>query len=394
MERRFNYTGTCVPEEHYMVDISPKIAQIREMVDQGLYFTINRARQYGKTTTLSALRRALAGDYLCIDISFESLGDSAFDTEAAFCKVFLLLIQEALEYSRTAVEKRFIRKWYNRRVKDFKALNRHISKMCQKKKIVLMIDEVDASTNFRVYIKFLAMLRDTYLQRKNGKGAAFHSVILAGVYDIKNIKLKMIKEGVYTPHEGESTVYNSPWNIAADFKVDMSFHPEEIATMLAGYEHDHHTGMDIAAVSRELYHWTDGYPFLVSKLCYHIATESQPMGNPLPWPEKPWSKEGIFHAVRLLLWEQNTLFDDLFKNMEYYPDLYDMMYGILILGAQPRYSPHTPVQSRALMFAFIKQDGEYVVISNRIFELLMTTYFMSKDEMRKDRPRRSYVLRE
>ena len=35
---------------------------------------------------------------------------------------------------------------------------------------------------------------------------------------------------------------NSPWNIAADFDVDMSFSAEQIAAMLWEYETDHHTG--------------------------------------------------------------------------------------------------------------------------------------------------------
>ncbi len=50
--REFNVTGRCVPSKHYMVDISNKINQIAAMVERGDYFTINRARQYGKTTTL------------------------------------------------------------------------------------------------------------------------------------------------------------------------------------------------------------------------------------------------------------------------------------------------------------------------------------------------------
>jgi len=34
------------------------------MVDYGEYFTINRARQYGKTTTLSLLKKALDDEYI------------------------------------------------------------------------------------------------------------------------------------------------------------------------------------------------------------------------------------------------------------------------------------------------------------------------------------------
>ena len=52
MKKRFNVTGTCIPEKHYMVDISEKLKNIVKLVDNEEYFIINRPRQYGKTTTL------------------------------------------------------------------------------------------------------------------------------------------------------------------------------------------------------------------------------------------------------------------------------------------------------------------------------------------------------
>lgn len=55
MSKRFNTTGVCVPEKHYMVDISDKIAEIMKMVERGDYFVINRPRQYGKTTSIYML---------------------------------------------------------------------------------------------------------------------------------------------------------------------------------------------------------------------------------------------------------------------------------------------------------------------------------------------------
>ena len=66
------------------------------------------------------------------------------------------------------------------------------------------------------------MLREKYLLRGAGDDYTFHSVILAGVYDVRNLKQKMILAGKYTPSQGESHT-NSPWNIAVDFKVDMYF---------------------------------------------------------------------------------------------------------------------------------------------------------------------------
>lgn len=57
MNKVFNVNGDCKPHIHYMVDISERLREIKVLIDKGEYFTINRARQYGKTTTL----RALAG---------------------------------------------------------------------------------------------------------------------------------------------------------------------------------------------------------------------------------------------------------------------------------------------------------------------------------------------
>ena len=53
LKKKFNTTVVCVPSKHYMVDLSDRVLEIMKLVDDGKYFKINRARQYGKTTTLS-----------------------------------------------------------------------------------------------------------------------------------------------------------------------------------------------------------------------------------------------------------------------------------------------------------------------------------------------------
>ena len=55
--KQFNTAAVCIPSKHYMVDLSERVKEIKKYVDDGKYFTINRARQYGKTTTLTALDR-------------------------------------------------------------------------------------------------------------------------------------------------------------------------------------------------------------------------------------------------------------------------------------------------------------------------------------------------
>ncbi|MCL2011157.1 MAG: AAA-like domain-containing protein [Synergistaceae bacterium] len=372
--REFNVTGVCIPESHYMVDISGKLAQIRAMVDRGDYFTINRARQYGKTTTLFLLKRMLKEEYTVVSLSFEGIGGKTFESETVFCRKFMKLVQRALAFADVPDEYR--EGWLSEAVDDFEALSVHITKMCKDNKLVLMIDEVDKTSNNGVYLHFLGMLREKYLRRAQNEDYTFHSVILAGVYDIKNIKLKMINEGVYTPAATENKMYNSPWNIAVNFRVDMSFSPDEIATMLTEYESDHDTGMDVPSVADEIYSYTSGYPFLVSRICQCIEKK---LG-------KDWSHHGVLEAVKIILDKKNTLFDDIYKNLENNKDLYDFLYGLLVAGDGNGFNIYNPIIDLGHTYGFIKKgERNKAVVSNRIFEILMYEYFISKDSIPKKR---------
>jgi len=366
--KKFNVTGNCIPAENYMVDISGKIKQIKKLIDSGYYFTINRGRQYGKTTTLYELRKWLKDEYFVAHISFQGIDYENFESAGSFCAVLTNQISNALKL--TSSDKDYAEKWKDPKINSLGALSSHITDMCENKKVVLMIDEVDNASNNRVFVRFLGMLREKYLARRNGDDFTFHSVVLAGVYDIKNMKLKMISEGTHTPTETEDKIYNSPWNIAVDFDVDMSFNPAEIATMLEDYEADHKTGMNIAEISEEIYNYTSGYPFLVSRVCQHINDKF----------DKNWTIEGIRTAVQTILGEQNTLFKDLFKNLENNRDLYDLIYEVLIIGIQRTFSFGNPVIDLGFMYGIIKKENQSVKISNKIFEMIICDYFISKYE--------------
>ena len=85
MNKYFNITGSCVPEQHYMVDITERLEKIKAMIDRGDYFVINRGRQYGKTTTLNALRKYLSDSYYVVSMDFQRQMSSAkFKDEHSF----------------------------------------------------------------------------------------------------------------------------------------------------------------------------------------------------------------------------------------------------------------------------------------------------------------------
>ena len=130
--RRFNVTGLCNPKKDYMVDITNKLIQVKEMIDYGEYFAINRAKQFGKTTILSRLRHFLADDYTVAAISFECWGDSSFVTEKSFCQAFLGNIKRALKNTKESTT--YQDSWFDKDVISFEKMSLHIDKMCQDKR--------------------------------------------------------------------------------------------------------------------------------------------------------------------------------------------------------------------------------------------------------------------
>lgn len=272
MSKIFNTSAVCRPEIHYMVDFSDRLEQIKKMVDRGDYFTINRARQYGKTTMLRALG------------------------------------------------------------------------------------------------SFLAQLRGAYINRD--KRPAFQSVILAGVYDVKNIKQRLRPDGEHR--------VNSPWNIAADFLLDMNFSVKDISGMLAEYEADYQTGMDIKEIAQFIYDYTSGYPFLVSRICKLM--DERITGSEGYFDRKSvWTKEGVLEAVKILLIEKNTLFESITGELADYPQLRELVYWLLFTGRKISYNPLSPSIEIAEMFGFIKNSRGDAVISNRIFETILYNLFLSEE---------------
>ena len=170
--KKFKTTGLCNPQKNYMVDITERLKQIKTMVDNGDYFTINRARQFGKTTTLAALEKYLKDEYVVLRLDFQRIGNAGFKSEEMFVKAF----------SRAIIQKKnkfCIPDNISERLNDFIDRKSHYAALdelfycfidwceCSEKPIVLIIDEVDNAANKQVFLDFLAQLRLQYLDRED-----------------------------------------------------------------------------------------------------------------------------------------------------------------------------------------------------------------------------------
>jgi len=363
--KRFNTTGKCNPKVHYMVNIDRQVEAAAKLVRQGDYFCINRGRQYGKTTTLSALAEKLnAEGYLVFPISFEGLGDEDTRSLERLSSVVVQRLSSFLKWEAgTSVPQEVIElvestTLCGESISSVKFAD-FISELCNRRKVILMIDEVDQASNQMAFIQFLGILRDLFLKRD--KRPTFQSVILAGVYDVKNLKLKIRPD--------DSHQYNSPWNIAVSFDSDMNLPAMGIAGMLEEYKNDHELHFDSQAVGQLIYDYTSGYPFLVSRICQIVDQDL--FG---------WDKAGVLKAINRLLKEGNTLFDDMQKKLAQFPSLADILKSIIFGGQRVAYNYYDRDINIASMFNLVKDEQGVTKISCRIFETWLYDYFISQDK--------------
>ena len=345
MGRKFNINGACNPKQHYMIDLSSRLAQIKKMIDDGSYFTITKGRQYGKTTTLMSLCDYLKNEYEVIFLDFQDLDSTAYENVSAFASAV-------------------------------------------------------ASSLLYVVDDFPAQLRSSYLSRNSRP--TFQSVILAGLYDVRNIKRKIRPDDehkVNSPwntregNEGNASLLAfddcprdqmelAPFDIAADFVVDMNFHKDEIISMLEQYEADNSTSMNVSELSKLIYDYTSGYPVLVSSIC-KFMDERLPGTDDFPDKVSAWTTQGVEEAVKILLTEKTPLFESLLDKLNQYPEMKDRIYTLLFQGEPIPFNIDDPVTDLLHMFCFVKNVNGQMQMANRIFEVRIYNYFLMTAEASK-----------
>ncbi len=369
MKKRFNTTGNCRPARHYMMDNSAKVAKALELIENGEYFVLNRPRQYGKTTTLFAVAEKLAQteEFLPIRMNFQGIDSKWHESDASFARMFAEELEKYLSHSSPQLAELIRRR--PEPVSDMGKLSELITELVKAspKKLVLLIDEVDASANYEPFLSFLGMLRTKYLDRDSPIHYTFHSVMLVGVHDIKSLKHKL--------RNPEQAQYNSPWNIAVNFNTEMEFNPREIKPMLEEYAQAENVQMETDKIAELLFYHTSGYPFLVSRLCQIIAEDIMPNKK-----EKIWTEQDIEKALKIIYKENNPNFESLIKNLQNHQDLYELVYSMLILGHKYEFNIDNETIKKGVVYGVFSQNGS-LKIHNRIYAQRIYNYLISNIEL-------------
>ena len=344
MARQFNTAVTCDPKRHYMVDTTNKMKVFERLINNGNYFTINRARQFGKSTSLNWIYNNLSDRYIVVRIDFANLNETDYKDVKTFDNAFCRL--------------------FNVNSSDIKISKRDdLRDFCKKssKPVVLLVDNADRFINPRL-LEFLCYLRAGYQAREMFMdNIFFHSAIIASQKNITNL-----------PAEIEECKYNSPWNVAADYKLDMTFNPQEISTMLADYESENHIGFDINEISQEIYKYTSGYPVLVSGVCKEIDENL----------DRDWTKNGVQEAAKNIIAKKTNLSESMINNLAKYPKLKAFIRAVLMENFSIPLDVNNPTMDFANMFSIIKanKDGR-VEIHNLIFQQILINHFISESNL-------------
>ena len=134
MSKRFCVTGTCIPAKNYM------------------------------------LEQRLKSDNLVISLSFEAV-DEYFASLGTLAEGLMMDIAECLKNQNAS--ETIIEEW-NEPLSDkfpLRSLGMKITRLCKasNKKVVLMIDEVDKSSDNQIFLSFLGLRREKYLKCQQGK---------------------------------------------------------------------------------------------------------------------------------------------------------------------------------------------------------------------------------
>jgi hypothetical protein len=301
----FNTVGSCIPSEHYMLPVLPRLPEVDELIEDKFYFVIHAPRQSGKTTFLNFLNDEInsQGKYYSLYCSLSTLKNIADRHEA------IIAIHEQLNKSMYFSDIDLIaEKAYSYNTLPFikdttTSISMMLTKLCSSldKDLVILFDEADCLSGDGL-ISFLGQIHDSYLT-KGIKLKFPSSIALVGMRNIRDY-LSQVRP------EAESKGPVSPFNIIKKALILSNFTSDEIKTLYNQHTEASGQVFEPSAIERAWY-WSEGQPWLVNALAYEAVTEilkkqySEPITGPL-----------IDLAAEALIKRRDTHIDSLLERLK------------------------------------------------------------------------------
>ena len=354
-KRFFEKSGLVDPNASYYVQLENVTnmdnQDLKTMVDRGRYFSIFAPRQSGKTTFFKGFCRRLEKDplYVAILLSFQ-------DYKNLSAQRFYQLIQKSIYrqlISRLKLvgcpELDAIKSYLDSHVLSdhisFRELFDELNGIVKQKKMVIFIDEFDGIPRNELE-NFLTTLRELYQEYKTREDKALYSVGLVGIRNIT----KLIVGGV------------SPFNIADQVGMP-PFSLRNVRDLYAQYSKETNQPFTDEAV-KTVYSETAGQPWLVNRLGTILTIEIKPETT------EPITQEDVAEAVEILLYEDNSHFDNITEKAKQYKETF-----MDVVFSRVEYIPGDEEQALLLTHGLIKAEGQDTRVSNPIYKKRFTKTF-------------------
>jgi len=268
MEKFFNTAGPIIKEDNYCIDPLKRINkdEIMTLIAKKRYFILHAPRQTGKTSSLLALQDYInkEGRYKCLYVNIET-AQTARSNVAKGMKAII----SSLDFANTITfDEHFFNQFLMDGVDKYgenDVLKRILSlwSINNKKKIILLIDEIDALVGDTL-ISVLRQLRSGYAQRPD---AFPQSIILCGVRDVRDYR-------IFSDKDQQMITGGSAFNVKAKSLTVGDFTQEEIRTLYE--QHTKETGQEFEETIFELaWDYTRGQPWLVNALANEVCFENK-----------------------------------------------------------------------------------------------------------------------
>ena len=303
--RFFNTEGPVRPDDHYAI---PPLArgntgEILRLIQDKRYFVLHAPRQTGKTSALIALRDLLnsgeVGNFRCVNVNVE-VGQVARDNVAEGMRAILSSLAMSAEGLGDDTVEDIWPAQLAKAGPDV-ALRRTLTRWCIANPVplVLLVDEIDSLVGDTL-LSVLRQLRAGYQERPRGFP---HSVVLCGVHDIRDYRIRS--------SAGEVITGGSPFNIVAKSLRLPDFTEAQIYALMQ--QHTDETDQPFTPAARKaVWTQTQGQPWLVNALCAGACFDNEAGRD----RSRAIDKEDILAAQEELIVPRRTHLDQLVHKLQ------------------------------------------------------------------------------
>ena len=291
-KRKFNTAGPCRPDYNYMLPALARLPQVKQLIDDQLYFVLHAPRQTGKTTALLTLAQELtaAGEYTAVLVSME--------VGAPFSDNPPLAEQYILNDWRLTTEWQLPSDVQPPPWDEKQTIGEALQQwsLASERPLVVFLDEIDALQGSTL-VAVLRQLRSGYM----GRPSHFPwSLALIGMRDVRDYKV--------ASGGSERLRSSSPFNIKTESLTLRNFTHEEVATLYE--QHTDATGQVFTeeAVARA-FALTQGQPWLVNALARQLVEVL------VPEVTEPITRLHVDEAKEILIQRQDTHLDSLAERL-------------------------------------------------------------------------------